>query len=738
MSVGSGPRVPWGDLASANTRSDDPQAIRKLYEKVKSTGTETDPQSQARAVAEAFQAMELDPEVTKRTLGEAFGNVGPASILATTRKLLQVSRGEAEPDDRDAMAYQRLLGPEDLFAERIKKTKNIIRNMLWKSASRRSIDHIAPGALTAPLQQAFTLSGLGQALEEVNPAEILDHQARVTRRGEGGIQDTSAIPLDSRAVAPSQLGLIDYLRTPESLSTGVELRMARNTQKGSDGRLYTRVLDARTGESQLKSAQDLADITLGFAGSRQSGRPYVEALQNNRIRIVPRDQVDYELPDTESSFSHIGNLIPFKSMVKGQRSIMGSRFITQALPLQNAEAPLVQSGVPETPGTSFEQLYGTHMGALRAPRAGVVTAVGPDGVEVRYTDEVGIHHSSAQGPDAGTGNRHTPFSSSEQGPDAGHNLAVSQHSSAQGPDAGTGAGSVARQKQNNKEVFDLYTNHPLNRKTAYHQTPTVKVGQTFKAGDLLARSNYTDDEGTTALGMNARVAYMPDEGFNYEDAISISESFARRMKSEHMYQHEHEWEPGDHKGKKAFISMFPSEYTREQLKNFDDDGVVKPGTVLRYDDPMILIASERERNRKSLVRSRTTFRNNTQTWKHHSPGVVTDVVATPRGPAVTVKTYAQMNVADKLAGRVGDKGVIARIIPDEEMPVAADGKPVERCDSCLHSPNSVIDNQNCGNCSTVGAELKCMSISFISDIFSTSEMLMSRQTGEATNGNDER
>lgn len=396
-------------------------------------------------------------------------------ILTQDNAELAVARGEQEPDDRDAMAFQKLLGPEDLFAERTRRAKHIVRNTL----------------------------------------------------------------------------------------------------KGSDGRLYTKVLNARTGELETKSAQDLADITLGFAGSLRSGAPYVAALQNSRIRMLPRDKVDFELPDTESSFSHIGNLIPFKSMVKGQRSVMGSRFLTQAMPLQNAEAPLVQSGVPETPGTSFEQLYGTHMGALRSPQAGVVTKVSPDAIEVRYQD-------------------------------------------------------------GSKETHELYNNMPFNRKTLYHQTPVVRPGQVFDKDALLARSNFTDQEGTTALGMNARVAYLPDEGYNYEDAISISESFARRMQSEHMYQHEHEWEPGDHQGKKAFVSMFPSEYTRKQLENFDDNGVVKPGTTLRYGDPLILIASERERNRKSLVRSRTTFRNNSKTWDHHSPGVVTDVVDTAKGPAVVV------------------------------------------------------------------------------------------------------
>ncbi len=146
------------------------------------------------------------------------------------------------------------------------------------------------------------------------------------------------------------------------MSAGVDVRLARNSMRGSDGKLYTQVINARTGQMEYKTGQDMADATLAFAGELKSGRPYVDVLQNNRIRTVPREQVDYELQTTEDSFSPLGNLIPFKSMVKGQRSVMGSRFLTQAMPLRNAEAPLVQLGIPGSDGRSFEQEYGTHMG----------------------------------------------------------------------------------------------------------------------------------------------------------------------------------------------------------------------------------------------------------------------------------------------------------------------------------------------------------------------------------------
>lgn len=391
--------------------------------------------------------------------------------------------------------------------------------------------------------------------------------------------DVRASPI----VNPFQLGLIDYLRTPESLSAGIDVRLASNAMKGSDGRLYTKVINAKSGLTETRSANDIADATMAFSGELQSGKPYVSAMQNGKLRTVPRESVDFELPDTESSFSPLGNLIPYKSAVKGQRSVMGSRFLTQALPLVNAEAPYVQSGIPGQVDRSFEQEYGSHMGALRSPQGGVVTKVLPDSIEVKYED-------------------------------------------------GT------------KETHELYRNFSLNRKTFLDQSPVVRPGQTFKSGDLLARSNYTDHEGTTALGMNARVAYLPDEGYNYEDAISISESFSKRMRSQHAYQHQHEWEPGDHQGKKAFISIFPSQYTKKQLEKFDDSGVIREGETLHFGDPMILIASERERNKKALVRSRTSFSDKSITWDHHTPGIVTDVVQTAKGPAVVVKSQATIDL----------------------------------------------------------------------------------------------
>lgn len=622
-------RDAWGnDLTYVNAQKDDPSMIKKLHGKLYGNKEGSDLEQKA-AVVEAFSLMELDPEVTKQTLGQAFDRVGPETLLAITRKLLAVSKGEADPDDRDALAYQHMLGPEDMFAERLKKAKGVAMRLLWRSSGQGNLDRVHTGAYEDVIRGALLHSGLGVPLEEINPADIFDQQVRVTRMGEGGIPSLDAVPDEARAVQPTQFGFIDFLRTPESGKVGVDSRMARAARKGKDGRIYTPVIDRR-GQTVYKSPQDMVDAVVAFPNSMKSGEQLVPALVKGKVRMMPRQKVDYEIPDMESTFSPLGNMIPLKSMVKGQRAVMAARMLTQALPLVDAEAPLVQSGIPGQPGRSFEEEYADHMGSVRASSAGRVVDVGPDSIRI-----------------VGAGGEET-------------------------------------------EV-PLYDNFPYNRKTFLHNTPIVRAGDTVQAGQLLATSNFTDGQGVTALGKNARVAYIPFEGLNFEDANVVSESFAKRMSSEHMYQHGYEWDKKDNRGRNAFLSLFPSKYDRQTLDKFDDDGFIKPGTEVKYGDPLVLIARERERNRKSLLRGRSPgYTDETITWDHHSTGIVTDVVDSGTGIAVVVKATAPLEVGDKISGRYGDKGIVSRIFPDDEMPRDTEGQPYE----VLLNPLGVISRTN--------------------------------------------
>jgi DNA-directed RNA polymerase subunit beta len=615
-------REAWGDkLYAANYAKNDATVVGKLAARILKERDKDEAGGDVnKALRAAFDRMELDPEVTGRTMRKPHAAMNMDAIIDTTRKLLAVSRGEAEVDDRDHLAYQTFYGPEDLIAERIIKDRgNIRRKLLFRMVGKGDLKSMPSSALQDQVNSALLESGLGQALEEINPAEVFDKQTQVSRLGEGGIPSLQAVPEEARGVQPSHMGFMDPLRTPESFRVGVDVHVARNAKKGRDGRLYAKFRDARSGKEIWRTPQAVSDMTVAFPGGMRSKGKRIPAMRGGRIRWVKKKDVDLELPYFEHAFSPLGNMVPLKSMVKGQRVAMASRMLTQALPVANPEAPLVQSAIPGTNGKrSFEDDYSRHMGAMRARQGGRVMAVTDDEMTVRYGD-----------------------------------------------------GTTAK--------LELYNNHPYNRKTFIHQTAVRQPGDMFKAGDLLARSNFTDPDGATALGINARVAYVPWGGKNFEDALVISEGMAKRLRSEHMYQHDVDVGDRTRLGKKSYVSLFPGKYDKEALTRLDDDGVIKRGTRVAFGDPLILAAEQRSRALNKVHRKRQAgFTDQTVTWSHHDDGVVTDVIKKKgKSPVVLVKSMQEMKVGDKLSGRYGDKGVVAAIIPDAQMPHDKGGSPYE-------------------------------------------------------------
>ena len=622
-------REAWGnELFVANAQKSDPGTLRKLYKKLVHSGMATDDDEMHEAIRNAFAEMELDPEVTKRTLGKDYSKVDPEVILATTQKLLRVHKGEDNPDDRDAMAFQKTIGPEDLFAERIRKANVEARRALWRATLPGSLKRLPPGLYEKMVRGAILDTKLGNPLEEINPAELYDQRVRVTRMGEGGIPTSDSVPDEARNVQPSHLGFIDPVHTPESGKIGIDSRVSIRTLKGDDGRLYSRFIDPRTGKIVWKSPQDIADAVVAFPGELESGQPFVRAQHQGKLKYVPRKRVDYQLGHMTEAFGPLASMVPLKAAAFGQRVSMGSRMLTQALPLTDPEAPLVQSGVPGVDNTSFEDLLGVDMGAVESRVDGTVLEVMPGYIKIRGKDRK-IHYE------------------------------------------------------------ELYENHPYNRKTFVHNTATVKSGDRVRIGQIIASSNFTDRAGTTALGKNARVAYLPYKGYNFEDAIVISESFAQRASSEHMYQHELDLAEGTRASKNAFLAIFPGEYDRKLLEKYDDDGVLRIGQTVNMDEPLVLAVKERRTGPK-LGRRKASWANSSVMWEHHSPGVVTDVYKGKRSISVIVKSIHPTQIGDKFAGRYGDKGVVAAIIPDEDMPHGPDKRPYE----VLLNPLGIISRGN--------------------------------------------
>lgn len=290
-----------------------------------------------------------------------------------------------------------------------------------------------------------------------------------------------------------------------------------------------------------------------------------------------------------------------------------SKYISQAVALQKPEAPLVRS-LDEASGKDMDTLIGKFVGAQFSPKPGIVQAVRKDRIDMLYDD-------------------------------------------------GT-KGSVG-----------LYDNFPANAKGWLSNYPMVKAGQRVGGGELLAKSNYTDDKGVAAMGRNLHIGYMSYHGGTYEDACTISQSAAKKMAYTTMYKTGMDTDKSIRSSKTLYNAWKPGEYTKEQMQKLDDKGVVKVGQVLHKGDPMILGIRTNQPSPGTMGKRILT--DVSQVWDHAHQGVVTDVVRTRDGIKVYAKVSAPLQVGDKISGRWGNKGTIAQIIPDDKMPRDEKGVPLD-------------------------------------------------------------
>lgn len=358
-------------------------------------------------------------------------------------------------------------------------------------------------------------------------------------------------------------------------------------------------------------------------------------IRNSRIDTAPDKDIDVEIMSPTRFVGTHANMVPMFNNAQSPRLFYAARFLNQAMPIKNRETPLVQSLDPEDPdGKSFEDKFGERMGARYfKDDEGEVINVTPEEIEIKLPN-------------------------------------------------------------GEKKYVDLYNNFQFNRKTQLSNKPLVKVGDRLKKGQLLASSNFTDDNGTVSLGVNARVALIPYKGYSMDDAIVVSESFAKRLTSEHSYAHELSKE-GDLKfGKTHYTALFPRQFTKDQLSNLDDNGVVKPGTVLHKGDPIILATKPKAISSNShLGKLGKTFRqmrtDATDVWDHDYPGVVTDSVYGKKNARVFVNADVPLKVGDKQIMRNGQKDIVSLILPDEQMPRSLDGTPFEVLLNPLALPSRV-------------------------------------------------
>lgn len=330
----------------------------------------------------------------------------------------------------------------------------------------------------------------------------------------------------------------------------------------------------------------------------------IPVLKRGVITEEPDDieKARYEFVSPNQFFGNVLNLLPMQNSVTAARAFYEHKFITQALPIKDGESPNVQSLKNADNNESYEDYLGKKTGVISLDdddNSADILEVTPD--YIKYKNDKG-----------------------------------------------------------ETKTKNLYNNFAFNRKTMLTNYPLVKAGDKIsrdksKNPPILAKTNFTDNNGTLNMGLNARVGFVPYKGWSMDDAVVISEDFAKKMTSQHMYQYSEANDSKDIKtGKDHFKAFYPDKFNKEQMDKIDDNGVIKVGASVNPGDPLIVstrsrVVSSNDANLGRLSKYlKTTRLDSSQVWDHNTPGVVTDVVKTNDGYKVNVETFAPMQEGDKM------------------------------------------------------------------------------------------
>jgi len=329
------------------------------------------------------------------------------------------------------------------------------------------------------------------------------------------------------------------------------------------------------------------------------------------------------------------NLIPFLDSLQGNRGLTAAKMKEQALPLKYRDKPLWR--ITDADGRDLNKNLGGLIAIPKAPVDGIVSKVTDDEI-------------------------------------------------------------VVVEKSGTKHTVQMYNNFPLNSESFLHNETRVKPGDRVKKGDILADNNNTRD-GEFAIGANLRVAYIPWKGYNYEDSTVVSESAAKKLTSEHLYGFNAKRSSKGVFSRDKFKAYYPEEVNTKKLSKLDKDGVIKVGEAVDHGDLLIAHMEKRAPTADDLALGRLDkqmkkdFANNSVKWDKEHKGVVTSVEKHGNSVTVNIKTEEQLKVADKISGLHGNKHIVSKILPDDEMPHTADGKLIDITMSPIGVSNRINTSQ---------------------------------------------
>mgnify|MGYP003328474544 CR=1 FL=1 len=644
----------------------------------------------------------LGDEVAKNV--ELFGDVlerpnpelhvlSKAEVLAATTYLLNLARDRTAKettyriDDQDHFANRRIRSVGELIQNALRTGLSRMERVVRERMNTQDVEAISPQTLVnirpvmSAIKEFFATSQLSQFMDQNNPLSGLTHKRRLSALGPGGLSRERA-GLEVRDVHSSHYGRMCPIETPEGPNVGLIGYLATYARINEYGFIETpyRVVEGGrvTGEIKYFTADEeerfviaqanteidangkiVADRVLvrrGPAGTGlRVGAANKSSSTTSEIDFVKAEEVELMDVSTTQIISVATSLIPFVEHDDAQRALMGANMQKQAVPLVMPEAPFV--------GTGMEARAALDSGdVLLAEGKGVVKAMSGDWITVEYDKDETDRHGKKLG----------------------------------------------------KKTYALNKFRRSNQDTSINQKflADVKVGMAVEYGTVLADGTSTSN-GELALGKNLLVAYMPWEGYNFEDAIILNERLVRDDVLTSIHVKEYEIDARDTKLGEEEITRDIPNLPEDILADLDDRGIVRIGAEVQPGDILVGKVTPKgeteqtpeERLLRAIFGEKAReVRDTSLKVPHGEAGKVIDVKVYSRDedhemqPGVNklVKVYVaqkrKISEGDKLAGRHGNKGVISKILPEEDMPFLADGTPVD----IILSPLGVPSRMNVG------------------------------------------
>ena len=590
-------------------------------------------------------------------------------FVSIIRKVIQLNNGHGEADDIDHLGNRRVRAVGELLQNQFRmgliRMERIIKERMTISDSGTitSASLINARPVVAAIKEFFGSSQLSQFMDQTNPLAELTHKRRLSALGPGGLSRERA-GFDVRDVHQSHYGRICPIETPEGPNIGLIGSLATFARVNEFGFIETpfrRVYKDEKGtpwvsdEIVFLSADEEDKYTVAQANAPvdEQGHfavAHVACRTRHTFKDLPIADVDYMDVSPKQIVSVATALIPFLEHDDANRALMGSNMQRQAVPLLVTESPIV--------GTGMETHAARNSGEMvLARKPGTVIGVAwPEPADNDRSVE-----KIRSGQDSGIGILLRP--------DDG------------GPDQWYGVHKFVRSNQG----------------TCLSQRITVFSGARIAAGDVLADGPSTEG-GELALGRNMLVAFMPWEGYNFEDAILISEAVVRDDKYTSIHIEEFEIEARDTKLGAEEITRDLPNINEESLKNLNERGIIYVGAEVHPGDILVgkitpkgesELSAEERLLRAIFGEKAREVRDSSLRVPHGERGIVVDVKVfsresnheLPPGVNELVRVYVaqkrKIAQGDKMAGRHGNKGVVARIMPIEDMPYLPDGTPVE-------------------------------------------------------------